>query len=220
MDSDASKILQSSLESRLKDISSLKDDSSKVVSCNETKANSEEHLKLTASGEANGVTTSETNAINLAEADRSIVQCERTSGPGEEISVKSNMPDEGIGHMDNSKDKEKAASSLPNQSPTGNGSAREGEVISKPKNLESSREKSSGDSSSVKIKHPKGDKPTHPADAGDSSKKSTADQAKKNTSDSSSSVYKKVFFALHFRQLSLLSFLACFGSLITLDTEF
>lgn len=126
------------------------------------------------------------------------------------------MPDEGIGHVDNSKDKEKAASSLPHQSPTGNGSAREGEVTSKPKNLESSREKSSGDSSFVKIQHPKGDKPTHPANAGDSSKKSTADQVKKNTSDSSSSIYKKVIVTLHFWWLSLLSFRAC----LTLDTEF
>jgi hypothetical protein len=94
--------------------------------------------------------------------------------------------------------KQQAASSLPNQSPSGNGLSREGEVVSKPKNLESSREKSSGDSSSLNIKYPKGDKPTHSAVGDNDSKKSTADQAKKNTPDSSSSIYNMVIVALHF----------------------
>ncbi|GJN17853.1 hypothetical protein PR202_gb04956 [Eleusine coracana subsp. coracana] len=208
LDSEPSKILQSSSESRLKDVSSPKGDNSTVASCDKTKANSEEHLKLTASRETNDATTSETNAINLAEAER----YERTSGTGKEISVESNMPDEGIEHVDNSKDKEKAASSLPDQSTTGDGSAREGEVISKPKNLESGREKSSGDSSSLNIKHPKRDKPAHRANGGDDSKKPTADQAKKSTSDSSSSIYKKVemFVKEHIRPL-------CKSGVITVD---
>jgi hypothetical protein len=197
LDSEPSKNLQSSPESRLKDVSSLKDDNPTAMSCEKIKVNFEEHQKLTPSGETNDA-TSETNAANLAEADRCIVQCERTSGPGKEISVESHMPDEGTGNVVNLKDKEQAASSLHNQSPSGNGSAREGEVVSKPKNLESSREKSSGDSSSLNIKRPKRDKPTHPAEGDNDSKKSTADQTKKNTPDSSSSIYKKVIVALHF----------------------
>jgi hypothetical protein len=206
LDSEPSKILQSSPESRLKDVSSLKDETSTVMSCEKTKANSEEHQNLMPSGETKDATASETNARNLAEADRCIVRCERTSGPGKEILVESDMPNEGIGNVDNSKDTEKAASRLPNQSLSGNGSAREGEVISKPN--ESSREKSSGDSSSLNIKHPKRDKPTHPAEGVGDSKKPTADQAKKNTSVSSSSIYKKVTSALHFWWLSLVSLLS------------
>jgi hypothetical protein len=197
LDSEPSKILQSSPESRLKDVSSLKDDNPTVMSCEKIKVNFEEHQKLTPSEETNDA-TSETNATNLAEPDRCIVRCEGTSGPGKEISVESHMPDEITGNVVNSKDKKKAASSLPNQSPSGNGLSREGEVVSKPKNLESSREKSSGDSSSLNIKYPKGDKPTHSAVGDNDSKKSTADQAKKNTPDSSSSIYNMVIVALHF----------------------
>ncbi|TVU35279.1 hypothetical protein EJB05_17163 [Eragrostis curvula] len=211
LDSEPSKTLQSIPGSRLTDISSLEDNNSTVMPCEKPKDNSEEHQKLTSGRETND-TTSETNAVNLAEADRNTVHCEKTSGPGTEISVESNTPDEGIGHVGNSKDMEKAESRLPSQSPNGNDSARDAEVISKPKNLEPSREKSSSDNPSLNIKHPKGDKPSHRAERGGDSKKPIPDQLKKNSSDSSSSIYKKVemFVKEHIRPL-------CKSGVITVD---
>uniref|UniRef100_A0A0A9BQY2 RNA exonuclease 1 homolog-like domain-containing protein n=1 Tax=Arundo donax TaxID=35708 RepID=A0A0A9BQY2_ARUDO len=227
LDSEPSKSVQSSPNFRAKDASSLKDDKLSVpndsdaancqnlhtvMSCQQPETNSEVQQKLKDSGETKDVPANGTNAVNLAEADRCRVQCEKSSGPGKEIVIDSNMPDKGAGHVENSSGMQKAASSLPNQSPHGNALPREGEVISKPKNLEPCKEKSSRDNPTLNDKHLKGDKPPHTTEGGGDSKKRAPDQANKNTSDSSSSIYKKVemFVKGHIRPL-------CKSGVITVD---
>ncbi|XP_012701893.1 uncharacterized protein At4g10930 isoform X2 [Setaria italica] len=220
-----SKNLESNHDYRVKDVSSVKDDKSPLpndhdaancqnlntVLCQQQKPNSEEQQKLTARGETEDVIANETNATNLAEDDRCSEQCEKSSGPGKEISIDSNMPDKVTGNVETSRDMEKAASILPSQSHK-DGLARDGEVISKPKNLEPTKEKSSSDKPSLNSKHPKGDKPSHIAEGGDDPKKQAPDQAGKSTPDASSSTYKKVemFVKEHIRPL-------CKSGVITVD---
>ncbi|CAO2166207.1 unnamed protein product [Urochloa humidicola] len=218
-----SKNLQSDHDYRVKDVSSLKDDKSPLpndldathsqnlntVSSQQPKPNSEEPQKLTAPGETEGVIANGTNATNLAEADRCSEQCEKSSGPGKEISGDNNMPDKVIGNEETSRDMEKAASSLPNQSHE-DGLERDSEVISKPRKLEPPKEKSSSDKPSLN-KHPKLDKPTRIV-GGDDPKKQAPDQGTKSTPDASSSTYKKVemFVKEHIRPL-------CKSGVITVD---
>ncbi|PAN28796.1 hypothetical protein PAHAL_5G178700 [Panicum hallii] len=211
-----SKNLQSYHNYGVKNVSSLKDDISSLpndldaancqnlntVSCQQPQPNSEEQQKLAAQEEAEDVTANKTNAMNLAETDRCSEQCEKSSGPGSEISVDRNMPDRVAGNAETSRDVEKAASSLPNQ-PREDGLSRDGEVIRNPKNLEPTKEKSSSDKPSLNSKRPKGDKPTHIAEGGDDPKKQAPDPASNNTPDASSSTYKKVemFVKEHIRPL-------------------
>ncbi|CAO2171269.1 unnamed protein product [Urochloa humidicola] len=218
-----SKNLQSDHDYRVKDASSLKDDKSPLpndldathsqnlntVSSQQPKPNSEEPQKLTAPGETEGVIANGTNATNLAEADRCSEQCEKSSGPGKEISGDNSMPDKVTGNEETSRDMEKAASSLPNQSHE-DGLERDSEVISKPRKLEPPKEKSSSDKPSLN-KHPKGDKSTRIV-GGDDPKKQAPDQGTKSTPDASSSTYKKVemFVKEHIRPL-------CKSGVITVD---
>jgi len=220
-----SKSLESYHNYRVKNVSALKDDISSLpndlnaancqnlntVSCQQPQPNSEEQQKLAAHGEAVDVTANKTNAMNLAETDRCSEQCEKSSGPGSEISVDRNMPDKVAGNAEASKDVEKAASSLPNQ-PQEDGLPKDGEVIGNPKNSEPTKEKSSSDKPSLNSKHPKGDKPTHIAEGGDDPKKQAPDPASNNTPDGSSSTYKKVemFVKEHIRPL-------CKSGVITVD---
>ncbi|CAL4947731.1 unnamed protein product [Urochloa decumbens] len=219
-----SKNLQSDHDYRVKDVSSLKDDKSPLpndpdathcqnldtVSCQRPKLNSEEQEKLTAQGETEDVIANETNATNLAEADRCSEPCEKSSGPGKKVSGDNNMPDKVTGNAETSRDMEKAASSLPNQSHED--VLERDEVISKPKKLEPTKEKSSSDKPSLNSKQPKGDKPTHTADGGDDLKKQAPDHGTKSTPDASSSTYKKVemFVKEHIRPL-------CKSGVITVD---
>ncbi|KAL6615950.1 hypothetical protein ACP70R_038220 [Stipagrostis hirtigluma subsp. patula] len=213
LDSEPGKVLQSSPCSSVNDLSSLKGDNSSapndfdttncenhhtVMPCQQPKTDTEEQQKLIPGGETKDAMANEISAINSAEAeaDGCSVQCEESSEPSKEIIVQSNMPDEGTGHVENLRDTEKAASSLPNRSPHGNDLPRECEVISKPENLELSKEKSSSDNPSLNSKHPKGDKLTHPPKGEEDSKKPAPDKADKNTPDSSSSIYKKVTHVL------------------------
>ncbi|OEL32615.1 Uncharacterized protein BAE44_0006365, partial [Dichanthelium oligosanthes] len=220
-----SKNLQSNHDYMVKDVCSQKDDKSSLpndldaancqnlntLSCQQPKPNSEEQQKLTARGETEVVTANKTNATNLSEADRCSEQCEKSSGPGKEISVDSNMPDKVSGNVETLREMEKAASSLPNQSHK-DSLPRDGEVIGKPENLETTKEKSSSEKPSLNSKHQKGDKPTHIAEGGDDPKKQAPDQASKNIPDASSSTYKKVemFVKEHIRPL-------CKSGVITVD---
>ncbi|CAO1945165.1 unnamed protein product [Urochloa humidicola] len=220
-----SKSLQSDHDYRVKDVSSLEDDKSPLpndldatccqnlntVSCEQPKPNSEEQQNLTAQREeTEDVIANETNATNLAEPDRCSEQCEKSSGPGKEISGDNSMPDKVTGDAETSRDMEKAASSLPNQSHE-DGLERDGEAISKPKKLEPTKEKSSSDKPSLNNKHPKGDKPTRIV-GGDDPKKQAPDPGTKSTPDASSSTYKKVemFVKEHIRPL-------CKSGVITVD---
>lgn len=189
----------------MKDVSSLNDDKSPLPNdhdaancqnlnnmlCQQLKPYSEEQQKSTARGETEDVIENGTNTSNLAESDKCSKQCEKSSGRGKEIPVDSNMPDKVTQNAETSREMEKAASSLPNQSHE-DGLPRDGEVISKQKNLELTKEKSSSDKSSLNSKHPKGDKPTHIAEGGDDPKKQAPDQVGKSTPDASTSTYKKV----------------------------
>jgi len=196
--------LNKNLQSNSEDVSSLKDDNSSLptdldaANCQsldtmsqQPECNSEEQQKLTGKGETEDVAAKKTYAANLTEADRCSEQCEKSSGPGKEISVDCNKPDKVPGRAEASREMEKAASTSPNQS-CEDGLTTDGEVISKPKNSEPPKEKSRSDKPSVNSKDPKADKPKHAAEGGDDPKKRAPDRAGKNTSDASNSTYKKV----------------------------
>ncbi|XP_066379816.1 uncharacterized protein At4g10930 [Miscanthus floridulus] len=193
-----------SLQSNPEDVSSLKDDNSSLPTdlgaancqsldtmCQQPEHNSEEQQKLTSKGETEDMAAKKINAANLTEVDRCSERCEKSSGPGKEISVDCNTPDKVPGRVEASREMEKAASTSPNQSRE-DGLTTDGEVISKPKNSEPSKEKSRSDKPSVNSKDPKADKPKHAAEGVDDPKKRAPDQAGKNTPDASNSTYKKV----------------------------
>lgn len=192
------------LQSYPEDVSSLKDDNSSLptdldaANCQsldtmsqQPERNSEEQQKLTSKGETEDVAAKKINATNLTEVDRCSEQCEKSSGPGKEISVDCNMPDKVPGHVEALREMDKTASTSPNQSRK-DGLTTDGEVISKPKNSEPPKEKSRSDKPSVNSNDPKADKPKHAAEGGDDLKKRAPDQAGKNTPDASNSTYKKV----------------------------
>ncbi|KAL6845053.1 hypothetical protein ACP4OV_024548 [Aristida adscensionis] len=222
LDSKPGKSLQSSPCSRASDVSPLKPGNSSVpnefdaansqdlqMPCQQPKTDPNEHEKLIPSGDTKNLTTNEMSSMTLTEADRSSLQCTKSSEPSKEMADHhSNMPNESTGLLENSRDVEVVAGTLPNQSPLGN--VRE--VMSKPKNLEPGKEKSSCDNPSLKSRHPKGDKTTHPTESGEDSKKPTPHHAHKNTSDASISIYKKVemFVKEHIRPL-------CKSGVITVD---
>nr|CAB3474098.1 unnamed protein product [Digitaria exilis] len=210
---------QSNHNCMVNDVSPLKDDKSSLtndldavncqnlntMSCQQPKPNSEEQQNLTAQGETEDMTANEMNAMNLADNDRFSEQCEKSSGPGKGISVDINMPVKVTVNEETSREMEKAASSLPNQSHE-DAMPRE-KVVSKPKNLELSKEKSSSEQPSLNSKHPKRDR-----EGGDVPKKQEPDEASKSTPDASSSTYKKVemFVKEHIRPL-------CKSGVITVD---
>lgn len=192
------------LQSNPEDVSSLKDDNSSLPTdldaancqsldtvCQQPEHNSEEQQKLTSKGETDDVAANKTNAANLTEADRCNEQCEKSSGPGKEISVDCSMPDEVTGHAEASGEMKIAVSTSPNQSHEG-GLTTDGEVMSKSKNFEPTKEKSCSDKPSVRSRGPKGNKPNPAAEGGDDLKKRVPDQAGKSTADASNSTYKKV----------------------------
>lgn len=196
------------LQSNPEDVSSLKDDNSSLptdldaANCQsldtmsqQHERNSEEQQKLTSKGETEDVAAKKINAANLTEVDRCSEQCEKSSGPGKEISVDCSVPDKVPGHAGASREMIKVASTSPNQS--------HGEVISKPKNSEAPKEKSRSDKPSVNSKDPKADKAKHAAEAGDDPKKRASDQAGKNTPDASNSTYKKVPHLFDWQQFFL-----------------
>lgn len=163
------------------------------VATNKTKQpNNEGQHKLIGKGDTEDVAANKTNAANLTEGDRCSEKHEKSNGPVIEISVDCNMPDKITGHVEASREIEKAAIGLPNQSHEDD-LTRDSEVISKPKNSELTKEKSCSDKPSASSKEPKGDKPNRgAAEGGDDPKKRPRDQAGKNTSDASNSTYKKV----------------------------
>ena len=159
--------LNKNLQSNSEDVSSLKDDNSSLptdldaANCQsldtmsqQPECNSEEQQKLTGKGETEDVAAKKTYAANLTEADRCSEQCEKSSGPGKEISVDCNTPDKVPGRVEASREMEKAASTSPNQSRE-DGLTTDGEVISKPKNSEPPKEKSRSDKPSVNNKDQK-----------------------------------------------------------------
>uniref|UniRef100_A0A453FHR8 Elongin A binding-protein 1 domain-containing protein n=1 Tax=Aegilops tauschii subsp. strangulata TaxID=200361 RepID=A0A453FHR8_AEGTS len=188
LDSEPSGSLQSSSDSRVKDASSLKDEDDS--SCQQPKCSSEDDQKLIPSGETTDATANETLSVNLAEADKCSLQCEKTSQTDKETVA--DIPDEGTGHVENSKEMDITVSDLHNKSCHGNNVPKEGEGISQAVKLEPGKEKSSSGNQELNRKHSKGDKlSTHPAESVDSLKK-PADPGNNSASDSSSSVHKKV----------------------------
>ncbi|KQK09510.1 hypothetical protein BRADI_2g48387v3 [Brachypodium distachyon] len=196
--------LPSTSDSRMRDASTLKDDvdlsvqvdladaNSQILytgmSCEQPKCNSEEDQKLVHNNKTTDSTENKTFSVNLTEDDRYSVQCKNTGGADKEIVV--DTPDEVTWHVGDTKEMDIAASVVHNQSCHGNTLLKEGEVTSKPKKMESTREKSSSDNHGLSSKHSKGDSLSpHPAARADNLKK---DPGNNNTSDSSSSVYKKV----------------------------
>ncbi|KAI5000135.1 hypothetical protein ZWY2020_004724 [Hordeum vulgare] len=205
LDSEPSISLQSTSDSRVRDAPHLKDDdSSKQVlydtncqnldtttSCQQPKCNSEEGQKLIHGGETTNATSNETLPVNLAEADKCNLQCEKTSQIEKETVA--DMPDEGTGHVENSKEVDITVSDLHNQSSHRNNVPKEGEGISQAMKLEPGKEKSSSGNEELNRKHSKADKSsTHPAESVDSLKKPAPDPGNNSASDSSSSIHKKV----------------------------
>ncbi|KAJ1285158.1 hypothetical protein BS78_03G258500 [Paspalum vaginatum] len=173
-----------------------------TVTCQQPEPNPEEQQKLTAKVETEGGTANKTNAANLSKVDRCSEQSEKSSGPDKEISVDCNVPGKVTELAETQRDMEKAASSLPNQTDE-DGLRRDGEVISKPKNLEQTEDKCPSDKPSLNSKVPKGDKPNNLAEGGHDPKKRAPGHASKNIPDASGSTYKKVemFVKEHIRPL-------------------
>ncbi|VAH63870.1 unnamed protein product [Triticum turgidum subsp. durum] len=206
LDSEPSRSLQSSSDSRVRDASPLKDEDDSSVqvlddancqnldqrpSYQQPKCNSEDDQKLIPSGETTDVTANETLSVNLAEADKCSLQCEKTSQTDKETVA--DIPDEVTGHVENSKEVDITVSDLHNKSSHGNNVPKEGEGIRQAVKLEPGKEKSSSGNQELNRKHSKADKSsTHPAESVDSLKKPAPDPGNNSASDSSSSVHKKV----------------------------
>ncbi|XP_048564457.1 uncharacterized protein At4g10930 isoform X1 [Triticum urartu] len=206
LDSEPSRSLQSSSDSRVRDASPLKDEDDSSVqvlddancqnldqrpSYQQPKCNSEDDQKLIPSGETTDVTANETLSVNLAEADKCSLQCEKTSQTDKETVA--DIPDEVTGHVENSKEMDITVSDLHNKSSHGNNVPKEGEGIRQAVKLEPGKEKSSSGNQELNRKHSKADKSsTHSAESVDSLKKPAPDPGNNSASDSSSSVHKKV----------------------------
>uniref|UniRef100_A0A3B6EMJ3 RING-type domain-containing protein n=1 Tax=Triticum aestivum TaxID=4565 RepID=A0A3B6EMJ3_WHEAT len=206
LDSEPSRSLQSSSDSRVRDASPLKDEDDSSVqvlddancqnldqrpSYQQPKCNSEDDQKLIPSGETTDVTANETLSVNLAEVDKCSLQCEKTSQTDKETVA--DIPDEVTGHVENSKEVDITVSDLHNKSSHGNNVPKEGEGIRQAVKLEPGKEKSSSGNQELNRKHSKADKSsTHPAESVDSLKKPAPDPGNNSASDSSSSVHKKV----------------------------
>ncbi|VAH79636.1 unnamed protein product [Triticum turgidum subsp. durum] len=189
LDSEPSRSLQSSSDSRFRDASPLKDEDDS--SCQQPKCSSEDDQKLIPSGETTDATENETLSVNLAEADKCSLQCEKTSQTDKETVA--DIPDEGTGHVEDSKEMDITVSDLHNKSSHGNNVPKEGEGISQAVKLELGKEKSSSGNQELNRKHSKGDKSsTHPAESVDSWKKPAPDPGNNSTPVSSSSIHKKV----------------------------
>ncbi|VAH63876.1 unnamed protein product [Triticum turgidum subsp. durum] len=163
LDSEPSRSLQSSSDSRVRDASPLKDEDDS--SYQQPKCNSEDDQKLIPSGETTDVTANETLSVNLAEADKCSLQCEKTSQTDKETVA--DIPDEVTGHVENSKEVDITVSDLHNKSSHGNNVPKEGEGIRQAVKLEPGKEKSSSGNQELNRKHSKADKSsTHPAEKG------------------------------------------------------
>ncbi|KAF0918108.1 hypothetical protein E2562_022695 [Oryza meyeriana var. granulata] len=207
LDSEPGKNLQSTSDSMVKDISSLKDaaDSSELIdlhdgngrnlhtvtSCQQSKHNANEHQKLILRGESTDAATNKIVSVNLDEAGCT-AQPRNSNGSITEILADTSTPDEGAGHVGDPKEIKVPASDLCNQSCQANSLLTEGEVVSKTLSLDTTKERSSSDNAMLDSRLSDGDKlSTHPAQSGDDSKK-PARYPDNNKSDSSGSIYKKV----------------------------